>query len=97
MGRVVSEPLAFRFQHGPSARSLVEFRDVLRGAPVDVVWYHRLHFVPWVRDVLQDEPLARRLEAFAEEGPAPDVYRDIVAGLVARRCERDHAPTAGPA
>lgn len=85
MADLVSEALAFRFQHGVLVRSLREFLDALRVAPVEVVWYHRGHYPAWVRDVLREEPLARRLEAYAESGPAPDVYRDIIADLVANR------------
>ncbi|HUR69298.1 MAG TPA: hypothetical protein VM370_08625 [Candidatus Thermoplasmatota archaeon] len=85
MGESVAEPLAFRFQHGPLARSLAEFGAIVAQAPVDVVWYHRAHIVPWLRDVLREVALARRLDALAESGPAPDVYREIVVELVRRR------------
>lgn len=83
----VPEEFGFRFQHGPVARSLREFASALKQAPTSVVHAHRAHYPPWVRDVLHDEPLARRLEQYAEGGPAPDVYRDIVVSLVARRAE----------
>jgi hypothetical protein len=82
----------FRFQHGPLACSLEEFRIAIAQAPVEVVHYHREHFVPWVRDVLGDEPLARRLEAYAESGAAPDVYREIVVDLVGRRPTSQRSP-----
>lgn len=82
----VPEERGFRFQHGALARSLPEFRDVLANAPAGVVSYHRGHFAAWVRDVLRDEPLARRLEHYATEAPDADVYRETVLELVARRC-----------
>lgn len=88
----VPEEMGFRFQHGPVATSLRDFANALAQAPTSVVHYHRAHYPPWVRDVLGDEPLARRLEQFAQESPAPDVYRDIVVSLVARRA----ADAAGP-
>lgn len=81
----VPEERAFRFSNGASARSLAELADVLRQVPEGVVWYHREHLVPWVRDVAGDEPLARRLEFYAREGGEPDAYRDLLADLLGAR------------
>jgi len=82
---VVPEERAFRFQHGPAARSLDEFRDIVAQAPPHVVHYHREHFAPWLREVLHELPLARRLEGYAASPPAPDVYKELVLDLVSRR------------
>jgi len=83
----IPEAQGFRFQHGAVARSLEEFRAVVAQAPAEAVWYHREHFAPWLREVVRDLPLARRLESYAAAPPAPDVYREVVLDLVARRLE----------
>lgn len=82
---IVPEERGFRFQHGPVARSLLQFRAIVAEAPPHVVFYHREHYAAWLRDILHELPLARRLEAYAQTPPAPDVYREIVLDLVARR------------
>lgn len=82
---LVPEERGFRFQHGPVARSLEEFRAHLADAPAQAVFYHREHFAPWLREVLHELPLARRLEAYVAAPPAPDVYKEIVVDLVAKR------------
>jgi hypothetical protein len=82
-----SEERAFRFQSGATARSLEEFARAVASEPAAVVNYHRHHYAPWLRDVVGDAPLARRVEAFAEESSAPDAFRDIVAALAQRRLE----------
>lgn len=87
------EALGFRFQHGPVARSLGEFRDILEAAPVQAVWYHREHYAAWLREVVRDLPLARRFEAYASTPPAPDVYRDLALSLVTRRLEELARPS----
>lgn len=79
---LVPEERGFRFQHGPVARSLVEFRAHVAAAPPQAVFYHRAHFVPWLRDILHELPLARRLEAYVAAPPAPDVYKEIVLDLL---------------
>lgn len=81
----VPEERGFRFRHGPVARDLAQFCAILAAAPADVAFYHREHFAPWLRDVLHELPLARRLEAYAQAPPAPDVYREIVLDLASRR------------
>lgn len=82
---LVPQEQGFRFQHGPVARSLAQFRAIVAEAPPETVFYHREHFVPWVRDILHELPLARRLEGYVANAPAPDVYREIVLDLVSRR------------
>lgn len=89
----VSDEQAFRFQNGASARSLVEFRDAIAGSPAWVAWYHREHFVPWVRDVLGDEPLARRLEHYAEAGGEAELFRETLVDLAARRLDELRRPS----
>lgn len=79
------EELGFRFQHGPLARSLSEFASAIAQAPTSVVYYHREHYVPWMRDVLHETKLARRLEGYAAAPPAPDVYREILVDLLRAR------------
>lgn len=87
--RHVTEPTspeaAFRFETGATAASLAEFHARLAEVPAGTVAYHRSHFAPWVREVLRDEPLARRLEAYAESGAEPGTLRDILRDLVERR------------
>ena len=81
----VSDERAFRFSHGGVARSLEELERALREAPAGPVWFHREHLVPWVRDVLGDEPLARRYEHYAQAHMDADVLRDALADLAATR------------
>jgi hypothetical protein len=83
----VPEERAFRFSNGASARSLAELAGVLRGVPAGVAWFHREHLVPWVRDVVGDEPLARRLDFYAREGGEPDAFHDLLADLLATRVD----------
>lgn len=83
----VPEERGFRFQHGALAQSLPEFRATIEHAPEGVVWYHRAHFAPWLRDILHELPLARRLEALAAAPPAPDVYRELVLDLTRKRLD----------
>lgn len=82
----------FRFQHGPVALNLREFRTALAQAPASVAFYHREHYAPWLREVVGDLPLARRIEAYVADPPAPEVYRELLVDLVARRCA-ELAPT----
>lgn len=82
---LVPEERGFRFQHGPVARNLTQFRAIVAEAPPQAVFYHREHFAAWLRDVLHELPLARRLEGYVATPPAPDVYREIVLDLLARR------------
>lgn len=77
--------LAFRFQSGEVARSLAEFGTHLRGAPATSVWFHREHFVPWLREVLGDDPLARRVEAYASDARDAEVLRELLVDLVDAR------------
>lgn len=84
MHTVAPPEQAFRLQNGASARSIEELEARLREAPPGVAWFHREHFGPWVRDILHDDGLARRLQAFAST-PDGDAYRDIVLGLLRAR------------
>lgn len=79
------EALAFRFRTGEAARSLREFREALARVDAGTVAYHRAHFVPWLREVLRDDPLARRVESYAEEPRDAAVLREILLDLVDRR------------
>lgn len=84
MPTVAPPEQAFRLQNGATARSLEELEARLREAPAGVAWFHREHFGPWVRDILRDDGLARRLDAFAST-PDGDAYQDIVLGLLRAR------------
>jgi hypothetical protein len=79
------EAQAFRFQSGTFARSLAELEERLASEGPFVVWYHRDHFPPWLRDVGGDAPLARRFAQFAAESPEPEALRAILSGLVRTR------------
>jgi len=87
----VAEDLAFRLHSGGVARSLEELEARLAEAPAAVAWYHRGHFAPWVRDVVGDEGLARRLEGFAHT-PDPEAYRDAVLGVLRTRLAASASP-----
>lgn len=80
----VADDLAFRLQSGGVARSLEELEARLAEAPASVAWFHRAHFVPWVRDVVGDAPLARRLEAYADV-PDAEAYHDAALGVLRTR------------
>jgi len=64
--RYLTEPCpdeqAFRFQNGAKARSLDELRRTIQAAPPEVVQFHKDHYQHWVRDILQDKPLAERIQ-----------------------------------
>lgn len=90
----VPDERGFHFQNGAVARSLEEFRDAIAGAPAWAVWYHRAHFVPWLAGVLGDEPLARRIEHYAESGGDADLFRETVLDLVRSRVEELRAAAA---
>jgi hypothetical protein len=86
--RYASEPCqedhAFRFAHGPRARSLEEFRGILSAAPPEVVFEHRLHFHPWVHDILEDAYLAERLRYEGERARDGEHLRRSAETLVDR-------------
>ena len=81
------EGIAFRFVDGSMARSLAQLVTALQHASVETAWYHREHLAPWLREVLHDEPLARRVEHFARAGLAPDVFRETVLALARSRLD----------
>lgn len=87
--RHVTEPtppeLAFRFANGAVAASLAEFHARLGDLPADVVHHHREHYAAWVRDILRDEPLALRLEAYGSSGADAEALRDVLNDLVGKR------------
>ncbi|GEM_PF-4565881 len=72
---------AFRFSDGQTASSLAGLVEALSRATPTVVGYHREHFVPWLRDVVGDEPLARRFAYYAQAGGEPDVLRETLVAL----------------
>ena len=79
---------AFRFRDGASVRSLQELHERLRSSAVaDLVAFHRGHFAPWLRDVVGDAPLARRVEDIAASGAVPDALQDALRGLCATRLQ----------
>lgn len=84
----VEDARAFRFSNGRVARSLAELAAALHEVPAGTAYYHREHLVPWLRDVMGDEPLARRFEHYAREGGEPDAFRDLLADLAANRVEQ---------
>jgi hypothetical protein len=79
--REAPEAQAFVLQDGQRARSLAQLVDALSRAAPGVAWYHREHFVPWLRDVVGDEPLARRFEFYARAGGDPEILRDTLVAL----------------
>lgn len=79
------EQHAFRFQSGETSRSLSDFHAHLASVPASVLWYHRSHFAPWLRHVLGDDPLARRVASFADEARDAEMLRELLRDLVAAR------------
>ncbi|MEA3201004.1 MAG: hypothetical protein QOE90_2432 [Thermoplasmata archaeon] len=75
------EAQAFVLHDGRRARSLAQLVDVLAGSPAALAAYHREHFAPWLRDVVGDEPLARRFDFFARQGGDPDALRETLVAL----------------
>lgn len=72
---------AFVFEDGRRAKSLEQLVDVLAHAQGNLAWHHREHFPAWLRDVVGDEPLARRFEHYARMGGDADVLRQTLVGL----------------
>jgi hypothetical protein len=79
------ETAAFVMQDGQRVHSLAQLVETLQRASPGVAWYHRDHFVPWLREVLRDEPLARRFEHFARMGGDPEVLRETLLALARAR------------
>ena len=48
---------------------------------------HKDHYAPWLREVVGDAPLARRVEAFAASGAAASALQGVLAGLARTRLE----------
>lgn len=71
------------------AASLWEFRDTLAEVPVDTLRYHleRGDFERWLRDVLHDEELARRLRKIRHRRPEREHLRAMLVEAVADRYE----------
>lgn len=69
------EDQAFKFKNGARARSLQEFQQTLGQVPTEVVAYHREHFHHWVRDILQDPPLAEKVREEAQRTPDGEQLR----------------------
>lgn len=88
----VPDHLGFRFRHGPVAHDLAEFEALLAKAPADVVTFHRPHYAGWLREVLGDEPLARRFEAYDAGGAEGDALRDVLVALVHLRLDASLSP-----
>lgn len=72
---------AFALQDGQRARDLEQLVDALARASPSVVWYHREHFVPWLRDVVGDAPLAARFAHYAAAGGDAEILRETLVGL----------------
>ena len=53
---------AFRFADGAAARDLSEFRQLVANKSAYLVAHHREHYHLWIRDVLGDPALARKVE-----------------------------------
>jgi hydroxymethylpyrimidine pyrophosphatase-like HAD family hydrolase len=89
------EPRRFYFhptkgQGGPrAAASLWELRDALGELPMETLRYHldRGDFERWVRDVLRDAELARRLHTLAGRRLGRSELREALVGTVASRYE----------
>jgi hypothetical protein len=86
--RFVTEPCpdeqAFRFQNGARARSLEELRRTIQTAPPDVVMYHRDHYQHWVRDILQDKPLAERIQQEGQRAQNGDQLKRALEPILAQ-------------
>lgn len=53
---------AFRFADGTTARDLGEFRQHVGGKSPYLVAHHRDHYHHWIRDILGDPALSRKVE-----------------------------------
>jgi hydroxymethylpyrimidine pyrophosphatase-like HAD family hydrolase len=71
------------------AASLWELRDALGELPIGTLRYHldRGDFERWVRDVLRDPELARRLHKLAGRRLPPEELREAMVATVASRYE----------
>lgn len=94
------EDRAFRFANGATARSLVELARVLPELPLHAFDYHREHYWMWIRDVVEDAPLAERFKSYGASGMDGEELRRLFADLLARRlkelADREPAPEKGP-
>lgn len=74
---------------GHTAASLWEFRDALAKAPLDSLQYHlqRGDFESWVREVLRDSELARRLRKIARRDLQGDMLQEALISVVIDRYE----------
>lgn len=88
------EPKRFYFRQsgssGPyTAANLWEFRDALQTIPPRTLDYHlrRGDFERWLREVLHDEELARRIRKIKNRNLEPDRLRVVLARIVSDRYE----------
>lgn len=74
------EPQAFRFRDGHVARDLPSFRDHLRTIDVSTVEFHRNHFHYWLRDVLEEDVLAKEANSLGADPrvSAETLRRDLL-------------------
>lgn len=90
------EDQAFRFKNGARARSLQELQQTLAQVPADVVQYHREHYHHWVRDILQDPPLAERVQQEGQRTADGEQLRRSLRSLL-DPAQRTGAPGRDPA
>lgn len=91
------EEQAFRFSNGARARSLEEFRQTILQAPPDVLQYHRAHFHYWIKDILQDAPLAERVRQESERAKDAEHLRGSLDGVLERSLQQVRPAMPTPA
>lgn len=74
---------AFRFADASAARDLGELRHILSLRSLHLVAHHAEHYHAWIRDILGDPALARKVERLAPRArEEPEDYRrELLATL----------------
>lgn len=76
----------FRFADGTSARDLAELRQHIGLKSPYLVLHHREHFHHWIRDILGDPALARKVERVGmRRQPDGEAFRRELLALLDER------------
>ncbi|MCA1814732.1 MAG: hypothetical protein LC624_12435 [Halobacteriales archaeon] len=97
--RFTTEPCpdeqAFRFQNGARAHSLEELRRNILSAPPEVVLFHREHYQHWVRDILQDKPLAERVQQEGQRANSGEQLKRALDPILAQPLQQQGQGQSG--